>query len=150
MLGKTGTTGQTTSVIYDDLVDLTHSVDPAYRAGAKFMMNDSSLKVVRKLKDSQNRPLWEPSVQAGVPDSLLGFPVVTNQDVATMAANAKSILFGRLDKYKTRIVKDVTILRLVERFAENLQVAFLLFMRADGALLDAGTNPVKYYANSAT
>ena len=149
-LGKTGTAGQTTSVIYDDLVDLIHSVDPAYRVGAKFMMADSSLKVVRKLKDSQNRPLWEPSVQAGVPDSLLGYPVVTNQDVAVMAANAKSILFGRLDKYKTRIVKDVTILRLVERFAENLQVAFLLFMRADGALLDAGTNPVKYYANSAT
>jgi HK97 family phage major capsid protein len=67
-----------------------------------------------------------------------------------MAANAKSILFGRLDKYKLRLVKQATLLRLVERYADNLQVAFLLFARADGRLLDAGTNPVKYYANSAT
>lgn len=75
--GKTGTTGQTTSVIYDDLVDLIHSVDPAYRADARFVMNDSSLKVIRKLKDADNRPLWEPSLQIGVPDTLLGYPIIS-------------------------------------------------------------------------
>lgn len=148
--GKVGTTGQTTSVIYDDLVDLIYSVDQAYRAGSKFMANDSSLKVVMKLKDSQNRPLWQPSVQAGQPDLLMGYPVVVNNDVAAMAANAKSILFGDFTKYKIRRVQGVTLLRLNERYADNLQVGFFAFTRADGNLIDAGTNPVKYYANSAT
>ncbi len=148
--GKVGTTGQTTSVIYDDLIDLSHSIDPAYRRGSKWMANDSSIKVVRKLKDSQNRPLWEPSVQAGQPDTLLGYPVVTNNDVAAMAANAKSILFGALNKYKVRRVRGMTLMRLNERYADALQVGFFAFARVDGNLIDAGTNPVKYYQNSAT
>jgi len=148
--GKVGTTGQTTSVIYDDLIDLIHSIDPAYRQGAKWMANDSSIKVVRKLKDSQNRPLWEPSVQAGQPDLLLGYPMVTNNDVSAMAANAKSIIFGALNKYKVRRVRGVTMMRLAERYADNLQVGFFAFARVDGNLIDAGTNPVKYYQNSAT
>lgn len=148
--GKVGTTGQTTSVIYDDLVDLVYSIDIAYRAASKWMMNDASVKVVRKLKDSQGRPLWEPSLQAGQPDRLLGYPIVTNNDVATMAANAKSILFGSLTKYKVRQVRGVSLVRLNERYADNLQVGFFAFTRYDGNLIDAGTNPVKYYANSAT
>lgn len=149
-LGKTGTTGQTTSVIYDDLIDLIYSVDRAYRQGSKFMMNDSSIKVVRKLKDGQNLPLWQTSVQAGEPDMLLGYPVIPNNDVATMAANAKSILFGDFRKYKIRRVRGGSLVRLNERYADALQVGFFLFGRADGNLIDAGTNPVKYYANSAT
>ena len=152
--GKVGTTGQTTTVIYDDLIDLQHSIDPAYRPGAQFMFHDNSLKVIRKIKDSQNRPIFVPGYESGspggVPDSILGNGFQINQDMAQMAANAKSILFGALNKYKLRMVKDVTMLRLVERYADQLQVAFILFLRADGRLLDAGTNPVKYYQNSAT
>lgn len=172
-LGRTGTTGQTTTVIYDDLVFLIHSVDPAYRMGARaslasslaqdqqrgprvgFMMNDASVGIVRRLKDSQGLPIWIPSyvsgIASGVPDTLLGYPVWTNQSVATMAANARSILFGKLDSYKIRRVRSgIQILRLQERYADNLQVGFIGFLRCDGRLLDAGTNPVKYYANSAT
>lgn len=149
-LGKTGTTGQTGSVIYDDLIDLIYSVDRAYRQGSKFMMNDASIKVVRKLKDSQGLPLWQTSLQAGEPDNLLGYPVVPNNDVATMAANAKSILFGDFKKYKIRRVRGGSLVRLNERYADALQVGFFLFGRVDGNLIDAGTNPVKYYANSAT
>lgn len=149
-LGKTGTTGQTTSVIYDDLVDLVYSVDKAYRPGAKWMAADSSIKVVMKLKDGQSRPIWQPSVQAGQPDLLMGYPVVVNNDVAAMAANAKSILFGEFKKYKIRRAQGISLLRLNERYADNLQVGFFAFGRFDGNLIDAGTNPVKYYANSAT
>jgi len=151
--GKTGTTGQTTSVIFDDLLDLIHSIDPAYRPDSKWMMHDGSLKVIRKLKDSQNRPVFLPGydgLAGAMADSILGYGVQINQDMPAMAANAKSIAFGALAKYKLRIVKDVTMLRLVERYADSLQVAFILFMRMDGRLLDAGTNPVKLYVNSAT
>jgi HK97 family phage major capsid protein len=70
--------------------------------------------------------------------------------MAVMAANAKSILFGAFKKYHARQVREVTVLRLVERYADSLQVGFLGFLRSDSALLDAGTNPVKFYQNSAT
>lgn len=148
--GKVGTTGQTTTVLFDDLIDLEYAVDPAYRVGAKFMFHDSTLKALQKLKDSQNRPLWLPGYAVGEPNSILGYEYQINMDMPVMAANAKSILFGRLDKYKIRLVRDVIMLRLSERYAEQGSVAFLLFQRADGRLLDAGTNPVKYYQNSAS
>lgn len=148
--GKVGATGQTLTVIYDDLVDLVHSVDPAHRLGAGFMMHDSSLKVIKKLKDTQNRPLWLPGIAVKEPDTILGYPYTVNQDIAVMAANAKSILFGDLAKYFIRRVKDTQVLQLRERYADFAQVGFVAFARADGALLDAGSNPVKFYQNSAT
>lgn len=150
-LGKTGATGQTTSITYDDLVDMEHAVDAAYRqTGCSWMFHDTTLKAIKKLKDSQNRPLWQPNVQAGQADSILGYPFTVNNDVAVMAASAKSVLFGVLSKYLIRDVKAVTVLRLQERYADFHQVGFLAFSRHDGDLLDAGTHPVVYYANSAT
>ncbi len=149
--GAVGTTGQTTSITWEDLVDLYHSVDAAYRSNAKWMMNDLSVAKIKKLKDVTNeRPLWSPNLREGEPELLLGKPIVTNNDVVVMAANAKSVLFGDFRKYLIRDVKGITVLRLAERFAEFGQVAFLAFLRTDGDLLDAGTNPVKHYANSAT
>lgn len=149
-LGKAGATGQTLTVTYDDLVDLQHAVNPAYRTNAVWMFNDATLKAIKKLKDSQNRPLWSAGLAEREPDTILGHAYVINQDVAAMAASAKSILFGDFSKYKIRDVLDVTLVRLDERFAEFHQVAFLAFSRHDGLLLDAGTNPVKFYQNSAT
>ena len=153
-LGKTGTTGQTTTVIFDDLVDLVHSVDPAHRAAprVRWMMNDASLKVIRKLKDSQNRPVFLPGYDGlggAMGDSLLGYPVTVNQDVATMAANAKSILFGDFGQYLIRDVMAPTLFRFEDSaYAKLGQVGFLMWHRAGGQLLD--TAAVKYYANSAT
>ena len=149
-LGKTGANGQTTTVVYADLIDLLHSVDPIYRTNARWMMNDASVAKVRKLVDGQSRPLWEPSLQIDKPDTLLGYPVVINQDVASMAASAKSILFGDFSKYIIRDVAGISVVRLQERYADYRQVGFYAFLRTGGRLLDAGTNPVKYYANSAT
>ena len=152
--GKVGSAGQTLTVTYDDLVDLEHSVDPAYRREGAFMMHDNSVRQIRKIKDTSGRPIWLPGYESGIgvrqPDTLMGYAYAVNQDMPQMAANAKSILFGNFKKYKLRIARDVTLLRLVERYADLLSVAFIMFMRADGRLLDAGTNPVKFYQNSAT
>lgn len=152
--GKVGTTGQTLTVIVDDLIDLVHSVDPAYRAAGRcgFMMNDASLKVVRKLKDSTGRPIFMPGYDglAGpMPDSLLGYGITLNQDVAVMAANAKSILFGDMSKYVIRDVMSANLFRFSDSaYAKLGQVGFLMWSRSGGNLLDSGA--VKYYQNSAT
>lgn len=152
--GKTGTTGQTTTVIYDDLVDLFYSVNSAYRAqGTSWMMADSSLKVVRKLKDGQSRPIFVPSWDAGLtgatPDTLMGRPIVVNDDMPAMAANAKSIAFGAFGNFVIRDVNGMQIRRFDDSaFALNGQVGFCGWMRTGSNLLD--TAAIKVYVNSAT
>lgn len=153
-VGKTGTTGQTTSVIYDDLVDLEHSIDPAYRANCRYMMNDSTLKALRKIKDSQNRPIFVPGYETGnpggAPDRLLGREIVINQYMAAMAANAKSILFGDFSKFLIRDVMDVTLFRMTDSaFTLKGQVGFVAFCRSGANMVDNG-GAIKHYANSAT
>ncbi len=156
-----GVTSVADPPIYDNFVDLLHSVDPAYRANARFMMNDTTLKTVKKIKvlqysgDTTGYPLWSPGLTfvgggmaSGQPDTILGFPYIINQSMASPGSSAKKVLFGDFSKYMIRDVVDVTLLRLDERFAELHQVAFLAFARSDGDLIDAGTHPIKYMSQA--
>lgn len=152
--GKVGTTGQTVTVTYDDLIDLEHSVDIAYRAKAQYMMNDASVKVIRKLKDSQGRPLFVPGYEqgnpGGAPDTLMGRKIVVCNEIPVMAASAKSILFGDFSKYIIRDVMDLTVFRMADSaFTLNGQVGFVAFNRMGGRLIDTG-GAIKYYQNSAS
>jgi HK97 family phage major capsid protein len=137
---------------YAHIVDLEHSVDIAYRRqGAAFMMHDVVVARLKKLLDTAGRPIWQPADSAGMatssPATLLGYPVYTNNDMSTATTTGtRAILFGALQKYLIREVIGVTLMRLDERYADFHQVAFLAFARADGNLLNAGTNPVKYMA----
>ncbi|MDR7230626.1 HK97 family phage major capsid protein [Caulobacter sp. BE264] len=149
--GKVGATGQTAAVTYDDFVDLEHSVDPAYRRNGSWMFHDQTLKVVKKLKDSQGRPLWRPGVTGGDPDDILNYRYTINQHMPQMAANAKSILFGDFKKYLIRDVMAVTLFRFADsKYMEKGQVGFLAWSRHDGDLIDASNESIKHYANSAT
>ena len=152
IVGRTGAVGQPTSVIWDDLIFLEHAIGIAYRRspGVRWMMNDSTVREIRRLKDGEGRYLWQPGVGSGAPNSISGYAYIVNNDVAAMAASARSIVFGDLRKYIIRDVRGFQLLRLVERYAEFGQVAFVGFFRTDGALVDAGTNPVQVYANPAT
>lgn len=148
-VGKTGLAGQVTSVIYDDLVDLEHSVDSAYRATSAYLMNDSMLKVIRKLKDTQGRPLWVPIPAPGFPATINGFTYHLDNSMPTPAASAKSIAFGDFKAgYIIRQVLDVQMLRLVERYAEYLQVGFLSFARLDGMIDDSAA--IRLYQHPAS
>jgi HK97 family phage major capsid protein len=137
------TTATTLVVTYDDLVELEHSVDPAYRTGAKFMFSDAILKQIKKLKDSQGHPLWVSGMTAGAPDTILGYQYVINQDMPSVASGHNLALFGALDKYLIRDVKELAVIRLNERYADLNQTAYIGFARADANLIDAGTHPVK-------
>lgn len=151
--GKVGTAGQVTTVIYDDLVDLVHAVNRAYRARAQWSMADSSVKVIRKIKDTAGRPIFTPGYEYGitqdVPDLLLGKPIAINDDVPVMAASAKSILFGDHKQYMIRDVMSTEVRRFDDSaFALNGQVGFCGWARTGGNLLD--TTAVKYYQNPAS
>ncbi len=150
--GRTGDTGTATSVTWDDLIQLEHSVDIAYRKspGVRFMMNDQTLRDIRRIKDGEGDYLFQTDVRSGVPNTIDGYQYVINNDVPVMAANARSIVFGDLSKYIIRDVQGIQLLRLEELYAAQLQVAFLAFSRHDGLLIDAGTHPAKVFINSAT
>lgn len=166
--GKTGATGSTLTVGYDDLVDVIHALDPAYRnSNCVWMMGDNILKVIRKLKDSANRPIWMPSFERGITtglgaaggyaamqqpqvfDYLLGYPVYVNHDMANPGANAKTIVFGDMSYYKIRDAMEVNLFRFTDSAYTKLgQVGFLAWARSGGNLTD--TAAVKFYQHSAS
>lgn len=145
-LGKQVASG--TAITFEELIDLQHSVDPAYRASASWMFADTTLATLRKLKDSDGRPIWQPSASSGLvegaPGLLLGSKYTINNHMAAMASGAKSVLWGDMRKYHVRRVKGTTLVRLTERYAERGQVGFFAFMRMDGRMVDAGMNPIKH------
>ncbi|MFM9926904.1 phage major capsid protein [Variovorax sp. H27-G14] len=153
-VGKIGATGQVATVTYDDLVDLEHSVDPIYRGAGRWMFHDDVLKGVRKLKDTNGRPIFVPGYETGnpggAPDRLLGRQLVINQKMPAPAASAKSVLFGDFSKYLIRDVMDVTLFRMTDSaYTLKGQVGFVAFCRSGGNLLDVG-GAVKAYQHPAT
>lgn len=146
-LGKTGASA--TAVAYPELIDLIYSVDAAYRNGAKWMMHDTTIAALQKLVDNNGRPLWQPGLTQGAPDTILGYPYVANSDMPAMAANAKSILFGDLSTYHIRDVMDATLYRLNESYIKRFQIGFIMFLRSDGRCIDAGTHPIRFFQNAA-
>lgn len=133
-------TASATAITFDEIIDLEHSVDPAYRmlGSARYMLHDNVLLAVRKLKDSDGRYLWEPAQPRTGTEALLnGYPYTVNQDMSsTITADDKVILFGAFEKYVVRRVLAFQMLRLVERYADFLQVGFIGFTRFDGDLMD--------------
>ena len=148
--GKTAASAS--AITADEIIDLFHSIDPAYRnsSSSVWMMNDSSVAAVRKLTDDNGQFLWQPGMQAGIPDRLYARAVIVNSDVADIGAGNFPIIFGDFAKYKIRDVLGVRLVRLRERFADLDQQGFTAFHRADGVLLDSGTNPVKYLTMAAS
>lgn len=140
------TTSSATAITGDDFRYLYHSVDPAYResAGAAWMMHDTIVLQASLLKDTTGQPIWASHLSQGAPDRCYGRPVAINQHMdSALAASNVVALFGDVSRYKIRRVRKVFIKRLTEKYAESNQTAFLLIVRQDGNLLNAGTCPVK-------
>lgn len=132
------TAASTTAITSDELISLVHSIDPAYRANARFMMHDNTIAAIRKLKATTNEYLWQPSMQAGVASTLYGYPITVNQDMdASLAATDVAVLFGDFKRYY--IIRDVRGFELVvlkEHWADYHQRGYLGFTRTDGTKAD--------------
>lgn len=134
------TAASATAITPDELHDMLHSVDPAYRASPKcrWQFNDSTLNVIRKLKDGQGNYLWQMGdVRQGEPDRLLEKPFSVNQAMASIATGQVPIIFGDHSRYVVRKVRTMLMLVLEERFAEFYQFGMIAFRRFDGVLLNS-------------
>lgn len=143
------TAAATGAITADEIIDLIHSVDPAYRASpnSAIMMNDSTLAAVRKLKDGNGNYLWQMgNYQAGVPQTLLGYNVVVNQDMDSLAAAKKVMLFGDMSKFYVRKVGAPSLYVARERFAPDFGI--LGYIRFDGVLTN--TAAIKHLITAAS
>lgn len=133
------TAASATAITADELIDMVHAVDPAYRTGDSvgWMFEDATLKAIRKLKDGDSQYLWQPGMRGGEPDLLFGYPYTINQDVASIATGNITVLFGDFSKYVIRDVAQMRLHRLEERYRDNDQTGFVAFSRHDGDLLQS-------------
>ena len=129
------TAASATAITVDEIMDLFYSLKSPYRKNAVFVMNDSTVKAIRKLKDGNGQYLWQPSITAGQPDTILNRPVKTSAYVPTIAAGAKTIAFGDFSYYWVADRQGRSFQRLNELYAATGQVGFKATQRVDGKLI---------------
>lgn len=137
----TGTiaTKSASAITWKEILALKHSIDPAYRRGSNFRLafNDDTLKLISEMEDGQGRPLWLPDIVGVAPASVLNVPYVIDQEIASIGAGKKFMFCGDFNRFIIRRVRYMILKRLVERYAEFDQTAFLAFHRFDCVLEDA-------------
>lgn len=129
------TAASATAITADEVIDLFYSLKAPYRKNAVWLLNDATVKQIRKLKDTTGQYLWQPSLVAGTPDTILGRPVKTSAFMPTAAAGAKTIAFGDFKYYWIADRQGRTFKKLSELYAANGQVGFMGTQRVDGKLI---------------
>ena len=129
------TAASTTAITADELLDLFYSLNSPYRKKAVWVLNDSTIKAIRKLKDNNGQYLWQPGLIANAPDTILGRPVRTSAFMPAIAAGAKTIAFGDFGYYWVADRQGRSFKRLNELYAATGQVGFLGSQRVDGKLV---------------
>lgn len=129
------TAAATTAITADELISLVYALKSPYRRNAKFLMNDATVAAIRKLKDLNGAYMWQPSVQAGQPDRLLGYEIYTSPYVPTLAAGALAVAFGDFQNYWIADRAGRTVQRLNELYATNGQVGCVATERVDGKVI---------------
>jgi len=129
------TAASSTAITVDEIIDLYYSLKSPYRRTAQFVMHDATVKAIRKLKDGSGQYLWQPSLTAGQPDTILNRPLRTSSYVPTLAASAKVVAFGDFSYYWIADRQGRSFQRLNELYAVTGQVGFRATQRVDGKLI---------------
>lgn len=137
------TTGVTAAgaaaITFDEIIDLIHSVDPAYRSAPScaMMFRDSTLQALRKIKDGDGNYLWSaPNAQSREPANIWGYPYVVNQAMPAATTGNNSIVFGDMRKYVVRKVGGISVFRFDEKYMNELEIGFMAFHRIDGEIIN--------------
>lgn len=128
------TTASATAITADEILDLYYALKDGYRKNGTWLMNESTVKAIRKLKDGNGQYLWQPSMLLGTPDMLLGRPVRTSSAVEAIAASERVMAFGDFQYYWIADRTNRTFKRLNELYAAKGQVGFCANQRVDGKL----------------
>ncbi len=132
---ENGATTATANITFDDIIEVFYSLKSPYRKKAVWILNEQTIKILRKIKDSNGNFVWQPSVSEGIPDTILNRPYVTSVYAPAAAAGAKALAFGDFSYYWIADRQGRSLKRLNELFAMNGQVGFLASQRVDGKLI---------------
>ena len=132
---ENGATTTGTTITFDDVIELFYSLKSPYRKKAVWILNEQTVKALRKIKDNTGNFIWQPSVSTGLPDTILNRPYVTSVYAPPIAAGAKAIAFGDYSYYWVADRQGRSLKRLNELFAMNGQIGFLASQRVDGKLI---------------
>ena len=132
---QVGVTIGTVEIEADDVIDLIYKLKRPYRKKASFITNDSTLAVLRKLKDENGNYLWQPSLQNGEPDRILGYAIRTSQFAPKLSAGKAALAFGDFSYYNIGDRGQRTLQVLKELFAGNGMVGYVMKERVDGLLV---------------
>ena len=133
LVGVTATSA--TAITLDEIMDLFYSLSSPYRKNSVFTMNDATVKAIRKLKDGNGQYIWQPSLTAGTPDTILNRPVKTSSYVPALGAENKAIAFGDFSYYWVADRQGRSFQRLNELYAATGQIGFKATQRVDGKLV---------------
>lgn len=125
------TTASSTAIAADEIIDLFYALKEQYRGNACWVMNNSTLAKVRKLKDNNGQYLWVQGF-GGAPATILGRPVYTSEKIEEVAAGKKTIVFGDFNYYWIGERAGFNFKRLDELYSANGQVGFRGDARLDG------------------
>ncbi|QYX58078.1 phage major capsid protein [Roseovarius sp. SCSIO 43702] len=129
------TAASATALDEDELLDLIYGVPSSYTDGARFVMNRTTMGVARKLRDNDGRQLWQPSMQAGQPSQLLGYPVTEMADMPDIATGTTPIAFGNFAR--AYLIVDRTGVRVQrDPFTQKPYVLFYTTKRVGGGVVD--------------
>lgn len=129
------TAASKTDITGDEIINLYYSLRAPYRKNAVWIMNDSTISAIRKLKDGEGRYIWQPGLTAGAPDTIHGKPILTTTAMPELSAGNKTIAFGDFSFYWIADRQGRSFKRLNELFATTGQVGFLASQRVDGKLI---------------
>lgn len=129
------TTASATAITADEVISLIYALKAPYRKNAKFLMNDATVAMLRKLKDGNGVYLWQPALQAGQPDRLMGYEIYTSASVPTVQASAYTVAFGDFQNYWIADRSGRTLQRLNELYSTNGQIGFAATERVDGKIV---------------
>ena len=132
---EVGVTATSATITFDEIIDLYHSLRTPYRRKAVWLLNDSTIKALRKVKDTTGNYIWQPSVTAGTPDTILNRPCYSTSFAPELAVGNRPVLFGDFSYYWIADREYRSFKRLNELYAANGQIGFLASQRVDGMLM---------------
>lgn len=133
--GEVGTTTSSADITADNLIDLVYALKSPYRRNAVFLMKDTTVAAVRKLKDQNGAYLWQPSIQENEPDRLLGYKLYTSPYVPEAKSGSLAVAFGDFNNYWIADRMGRTVQRLNELYAGNGQIGFIATQRVDAKVI---------------
>jgi HK97 family phage major capsid protein len=132
------------AITSDEIIDMYHAVSNEYRRGNSlaWAAADGTIKLIRKLKDGDSQYLWQPGLQAGQPETLMGVPIYANSNMPAATAGLKSLTMANFDYFYIADRGGINVQRLDELYAGNGQVGFRAYRRIDGALVQGAAGSV--------